>query len=105
MARQYLKDIDHRWSKLVAKGKDLVGRLNKIEGLEIKPIENGTNVYRLETGSKARGKASVTNLVMDQQIYLNAPNDKGVIWFYMNESTAGIDNTTLEIAFRKAWEK
>lgn len=103
VAGYYLEGFEERWKLLLVKTEDLIRRINGIEGLKISAVENGTNVYRLETGDKKRADSMVSRLVSDHQIYLRSPDARGDIWFCVNESTADISNTLLEDVFREAW--
>ena len=102
MALEYLDGFEERWSEVLAKGRDLLERLNRINGIRLSALDGGTNVYLLETGSKERGDNLVKNLVVNNQIYLREPDADGRIWFYLNESTSAIPNEVLEEAFEKA---
>lgn len=104
MALHYLEGFDERWHALIAKGDDLIRRLNRFDGLEISSVPNGTNVYLLKTGDREKAEALVTNLVLKHQIYLRSPDDDGKIAFFLNESIADIDNEVLEHAFQSAWK-
>ncbi len=103
MALHYVEGIVERWQQLVKKGARLVEELNTIEGLRITALDGGTNMYQLETGSREMGDRLVANLINNDQLYLQSPDENGRIWLYMNESTLEIPNEELLKAFKRAW--
>ena len=54
MAGHYLKGIDQRWKKVKAMADKIVPALNKIEGVNLVPVTNGSNIFSISFGKKHR---------------------------------------------------
>lgn len=99
MALHYLDGISERLNKVAETSKELIAELNKIYGLSIKNIKNGTNIFHLNLDSNLSSKKLVEYLFEQHNISLYMNKDAS-IRFVVNESLLLRD--TKEIA--DAWK-
>lgn len=86
MAAHYLVGIEERWKQVVEQTKLLITQLNKMEGIQITALENGTNIYDLKLESKINLKQLAAYLYQEHQIILGRANQDGIVKFTVNES-------------------
>ncbi|MFL1897271.1 threonine aldolase family protein [Aquimarina sp. 2-A2] len=86
VASHYLDGIDQRWKKVVSTANVLISELNKLEGITITKIKNGTNIYDLKLAARINLKKLAVFLNKEHTIWLGRANQKGIIKFTVNES-------------------
>lgn len=101
MALHYLNGIEERWGKVAISAKELVKELNKIQGVKITDIENGTNIYDLKLGKKIDLKKLATSL-SEENVYLGRANEDGIIKMMFNESLLQMELVELIQVWKKA---
>lgn len=101
MALHYLDGIDKRWAQVITKAKDLISELNKLDGIQISPIKNGTNIYNLQLADSINLKKLANYLSEKHQIWLGRANSEGILKFTINESI--LTRSTSDII--DAWKK
>lgn len=102
MALHHLQDIDMIMKKVIEKSEALIVALNKIKGIKISPVVNGTNICHLRF-DKSVDVAKVKKWLRDQKgIILGQLNDDGVIAMALNPTLLRMDNEVLISAFREA---
>ena len=101
MALHYLNGIEDRWKEVVLQANTLISELNKIAGVKISTLENGTNIYNLVLDKSIDLKKLAGALYNDYNIWLGRANEEGTIHFTVNESL--LRRKTTEII--DAWKK
>jgi len=76
---------------VVRTGDYLVSELNKLDGIGITPIENGSNIYDLKLSSEINQKALTSYLYSTHNISLGRANEQGLIKFKVNETLLSSD--------------
>lgn len=101
MALHYLDGIDARWQNIRRTGEQVFAGANKLKGVRVESVPNGSNIYRLRLDGKIDAKKWVNGLYENHGIWLGMPDEKGIIKLSVNESILRI---TPEEQL-KAWEK
>ena len=86
VALHYLNGIDERLSEVVALSAQLMAALNKVKGVEISRLKNGSNIHHLKLDREIDAKALSSYLNKNHRIRIGRPNKYGVINFVFNES-------------------
>ena len=86
MAMHYLEGIDTRWQSVVSVFNEFVQKLNKLEGIEVSSLENGTNIHNLKLDKTVDLKKMATNLYTEHNIWLGRANNEGIVKLTANES-------------------
>jgi len=86
MALHYLKGIDERWQEVVRTGETLISELNKLDGVMITPIENGSNVYDLKLAAEINLRELGNYLSSTHNIWLGRADELGTIKLKLNET-------------------
>ena len=86
VALHYLNGINERWNEVVKTTEILISELNKIKGVSIIHLENGTNIYDLTLTSEISLKKLAIYLYNEHNIWLGRANEKGIVKFTVNES-------------------
>lgn len=100
MALHYLNGIDDRFEQMVLTANTLIEELNKIEGIQISSIENGTNIYSLELNG-IDSKALSKKLYAAHNIWLQS-GENGKVRFAVNESLLSRDLQEIVDAWKSA---
>ncbi len=100
IAFHYLDDIENRWAKVVQKAKNLIDQLNKLDGISIQPLTNGTNIYDMTLSKNISLKNLANFLNKEHQMWLGRGDKNGIIKFTINESVLFKENITIV----KAWK-
>ncbi|MEZ5083541.1 MAG: beta-eliminating lyase-related protein [Bacteroidales bacterium] len=105
MALHYLPGIENRWEQVVEKAKQLIPELNKINGLFISSLENGTNSYKMELSADI-DPALISEYLLEQNIiWVARIRDAGDYFFVVNESLLSIDISEAANAWETAIEQ
>ena len=86
VALNYLNGINERWNEVVQSATKLISQLNKINGVSIKNLKNGTNIYDLKLASEISLKKLAIFLYNEHNILLGRTNDNNIVKFTINES-------------------
>jgi threonine aldolase len=86
VASHYLNGINERWSMVLQSANIIVSALNKIDGLSLSGIKNGTNIYDLKLSKEINPKELATVLYDKYNIRLRRANEQGLVKFAINES-------------------
>jgi threonine aldolase len=105
MALHYLEGIETRWKKVVQNATALISELNKIEGISIVNVTNGTNIYNLTLAKGILLKDFANFLNHEHNIWLGRANEKGIVKFTINESLLNRDIGEIVAAWKKGIEK
>jgi threonine aldolase len=101
MALHYLNGIDDRWKSVVQQSDALVTELNKLPGVKISKIENGTNIRHLVLDKNIDLKKLAGILYNDYNIWLGRADENGIIKFTVNESILRQKNEYIVNAWQK----
>lgn len=105
MALHYLNEIEMRWKKVTQSANNLFAALNKIDGISIMGLTNGTNIYDLKVEEKIRLKDLANVLYHDYNIRLGRANENGIVKFAVNESLLNRNTSEIVNAWQKGIEK
>lgn len=101
MALNYLANIDEKWQEVIQKGNQIIPDLNKIKGIEITSLENGTNSYNMVI-DKEIDTTVLSNVLHDEfnMIWLPRVSDDGDYTFAVNASMLLFENDEI----LRAWK-
>ena len=100
IALHYLEEVDEKWLEVVIAANKLIAELSEINGVSIKKMKNGTNIYNLELTKGINLKKLANFLYNEHNILLGRANKHSIIKFKVNESILARD--IKEIV--EAWE-
>ncbi|OJJ23756.1 hypothetical protein BKI52_05245 [marine bacterium AO1-C] len=86
MALHYLEGIEDRWKKVKNNAEQIMSALNKMEGIQIKKVTNGTNIFHLKLDASIDLKTLANTLFKTHNIWLGRANKEGIVKFTINES-------------------
>ena len=86
MALHYLNGIDERWQEIVRTGDHIISELNKLEGVSISTVKNGSNVYDLKLAQEISLQELTDHLYTTHNITLGPANEKDLVKFKVNET-------------------
>lgn len=78
--------IKNKFDDVVKRVQELLPELNKLDGIQVKPLENGTNIYSLELSVKINGKLFQERLNKEHNIRIPGVNEKNSTLLTMNET-------------------
>ena len=85
IALHFLEGITERLNQVVVTAAELIDELNKINGISITSLENGTNIYHLQLDDSISSKNLAAQLFEQYNIRLRS-GENGVVRFAVNES-------------------
>ncbi len=91
MALHYLNGIDERWNNLLHTASYFISELNKLDGISITPLKNGSNVYDLKLAREINLKELTDLLYTEHDIRLGSANEQGLVKFKVNETLLSRD--------------
>jgi len=91
MALHYLKGIEERWNHLLQTASYFISELNKLDGVSITPVKNGSNVYDLKLAGEFNLKEFTDYLYSTHHISLGRANEEGIVKFKVNETLLSRD--------------
>ena len=86
MALHFLKGVDERWEQISKTGSRLISELNKLDGLRISPVENGSNVYDMSLAKEIDPGKLADYLHASHHISLRPAEESGLVKFKLNET-------------------
>ena len=98
VAKFFLEGLEERMKRMIEQSNDLIAELKELEEIEVKTVENGTNVVFL-TSSKIDLEKFAETVNSTHGIWMNYP-DKGKIQIHFNESILLKSNEELLSAFK-----
>ncbi|MDC8004847.1 aminotransferase class I/II-fold pyridoxal phosphate-dependent enzyme [Aureisphaera galaxeae] len=104
VALHYLNGINKRWNEILKTSKAMISELNKIDGVSIVSLQNGTNIYDLTLNEEISLKKLAIFLYNEHSIWLGRSNEKGVVKFTVNESLLTRDYDDIMSAWKKGIE-
>ncbi len=105
IASHYLNGINGRWSMVLQAADIIVSELNKIDGLSISGLKNGTNIYDLKFDKAINPKELATVLYDEYNIRLRRANKQDLVKFAINESILTRDTSEIVNAWITAVEQ
>ncbi len=102
MALHRLDGLEARFQNVIKQSGELFARLNKIPGIKISPLQNGTNIYQLKLGQEVNGKKLQTVLREVYNIRMPLPEKSNQLLLSVNETLFNRDNAFITDAFKKA---
>jgi len=104
MALHYLHGVDERWEQIAETGTRLMAELNKLDGLAISPVENGSNVYDLKVAGVIDLEKLTVFLYREHLISLRLPETGRTVKFKVNETLLDRDMKELVLAWKAGLE-
>jgi len=86
MALHFLNGVDERWQQIAQTGTRLISDLNKLDGLSISPVENGSNVYDMKLANELDPGKLADFLFTSHHISLRPADESGLVKFKVNET-------------------
>lgn len=105
MALHYLHGAESRWKEIKKAGDTLIHRLNQLHGIRITPVENGSNVYRMELDPAIIFQDLAGHLHAEYNIRLRPPDASGSLQFKVNETLLGREPDDIIHAWKSALNK
>jgi threonine aldolase len=102
MALQRLNGLEARLKETVAKSQTLFSAINKLPGITITALDNGTNIYQLQLGENIDGKKMQLALRNDFNIRMPFADANNKLMLTVNETLLYRDNDFIIAAFKKA---
>jgi len=105
IALHYLNGINERWIEVVKTSQKIISELNKIVGIRITSLKNGTNIYDLKLSENLSLKKLAIYLYNEHNIWLGRANEEGIVKFTVNESLLTRDSNDILDAWKKGIEQ
>lgn len=105
IALHYLNGINERWNEVAKTSQKIISELNKIVGISITSLKNGTNIYNLILSDKISLKKLAIYLYNEHNIWLGRANEEGIVKFTVNESLLTRDYNDILDAWKKGIEQ
>lgn len=86
IALHRMDEAEKRFSDAKARGEQLFTELNKTGRVTVKPLDNGTNIYRLSLTKNIDGKIFQTKLSQQYNIRLGRPDANNEVLISVNET-------------------
>ncbi|HXO77533.1 MAG TPA: threonine aldolase family protein [Puia sp.] len=102
MALYTLEGLEDRLRKTKERADGLFGELNKIPGLRIRPVPDGSNVFLLQMDKGYDGKTLSKVLAEKYAIRVPSPEEDGVSRLHVNEGLLRREPDSIIAAFRAA---
>jgi threonine aldolase len=101
MALFRLEGLESRLKDVISRLKDLFEKLNKIDGIKVNSLEDGTNIFQLTLNPKIDGNKMHERMRNEFNIVFQKPNEKNQSLLTVNETMLYQDNDYLTNAFRE----
>lgn len=86
MALHYLAEVDQRWAQVVERSQKLIQELNKMGGLKIWALENGSNSHRMTLSDQIDPEALSEQLYLRNILWSPARKDEESFFFVVNDT-------------------
>ena len=100
MALHCLDGVEERWDEIARSADKLITELNHIDGIQIKPVKNGSNVFDLQLDTKVNLQEFLTYMLREHLISFRPPDKTGLIKFKVNQTLLTRDPDAILQAFR-----
>ncbi len=104
VALHYLNGIEERWKQVLDHTNQLIIGLNKIDGVEISKLQNGSNIYNLRLDEDIDLKEMAMHLYKNHNLLLGRANEEGIIKFKVNESLLTRSNDKIIESWKEAMD-
>jgi len=91
MALHYLNGIEERWQEVVRSGTHIISELNKLDGISITALKNGSNVFDLKLADDINLKELSDFLYTEHGISIGPAIAQGLVKFKINETLLSRD--------------
>ncbi len=105
MALHYLNGIEERWNNLLQTASHFISELNKLDGVSITSLKNGSNVYDLELAREINLMELTDHLYSTHNISLGRANEEGLVKFKVNETLLSRDIEEIIEAWKSGIKK
>ena len=105
MAMHYLHGVEERWNEIVGAADALIPELNRIEGVRITPVKNGSNVYDMRLGEEISIKKFNTYMLQEHQISFRPQEKTGIVKFKVNQTLLTRELDEIIHAFKSGIER
>ena len=102
MALQRLEGMESRLQGAIARSKELFAALNKITGINITSLKEGTNIYQLTLAKNIDGKKLSETLSKQYGIRMGGPDAENIVKISVNETLLYRDTSYISKAFTEA---
>jgi len=86
MALHYLPEVDQRWAQVVEQAGRLIAELNKIDGLKIWALENGSNSHRMSLSEDIEANQLAEHLYERNILWASGRKDSEGFFFVVNDT-------------------
>ncbi len=86
MALHRLEGVETRLLDARKRGEEIFAALNKLNGIRVSPLENGTNIYEVQLDKQVDGKKMQQTLNKEFNIRMAPPDDKNRALIMVNET-------------------
>jgi len=100
MALHYLNGIEERWQEVVRTGTHIISELNKLDGVSITSIKNGSNVFDLKLADDINLKELSDFLYTEHRISIGPAIAQGLMRFKVNETLLSRDSEEIIQAWK-----
>jgi threonine aldolase len=102
MALHYLNGIDQRWQEVIRTGAYLISELNKLDGVTITAVKNGSNVFDLKLAQEINPQELTRLLFTEYDMRIGTTNEQGLVKFKVNETLLSRDPEEIIHAWKAA---
>ncbi len=86
MAMHRLEGLETRLQEARKRGEEIIAALNKLNGIRVSPLENGTNIYQVQLDKTVDGKKMQQTLNKEFSIRMVPPDDQNKTTLTVNET-------------------
>jgi threonine aldolase len=102
MAMNRLEGFEARQKEVVSRSREIISGLNKINGLQISVLDNGTNIHLMKFAKEIDGVKLQDNLAKNHNIKIGKANEQNDLKMTMNETLLYKSVEEIVGAFRKS---
>lgn len=102
MALHHLEGLDERLQRMAQQAQELFTQLNKLPGIKISPLPNGSNIFHLEMGNGVDLARLRETLNKKHHMLLPGRRGNEPVRITVNESLLKRDNKSIVAAFKEA---
>ena len=104
MALHYLEGVEERWSRIVRSAEALLPELNNINGIQISPVTEGSNVYDMQLEKEISMQKFTNYMLQEHRISFRPPENTGIVKFKVNQTLLTRDPDAIIRAFKSGIE-
>ncbi len=102
MALHRLEGMEKRLQDARNRGEEIFATLNKLKGIRVSPLQNGTNIYEVQLGKEVDGKKMQQTLNKEFSIRMAPPDEQNKTKITVNETLLYRDAGYVINAFTRA---